>query len=145
MAPKADKASVPATTNKDYSELSFTELQALISGGEVAHIQEIDDVVRIEKESLIDRPFVITGWSYNPDGDMGDFVVVQLTTMDNKHGFFSDGSTGIKDQLLAAENKMGSRKPIYLPKGLRVSSYMYLDPTDSKSKPAQTFYLNNAE
>lgn len=134
-----------ATTETDYSALTFGELQALISTGKVAHIQEVDDLVRVDKEALIGQPFVITDWAYNPDGDMGDFMVCRLTTMDDQHRFFSDGSTGIKDQLLEYEKKMGSKKPIYLPKGLRVSNYNYVDPTDGKSKPASTFYLNNED
>lgn len=139
MSKNADVA-VPEV---DYTTLTFAQLQELMSTGSVAHIQDIDDVVKVEKETLVGKPFVITAWRYNAEGSMGDFMVVQITTMDNEHRFFVDGSTGIKDQLMTYEAKLGRQVPIFVPKGLRVSNYTYHDESTGKDLPATTYYINN--
>jgi hypothetical protein len=127
----------------DYTTLTFSQLQELMSTGTVAHIQDIDDVVKVEKETLVGKPFVITGWRYNPEGSLGDFMFVKITTMDNERRSFVDGSTGIKDQLRTYEAKLGKQVPIYVPKGLRVSNYTYHDEISGKDIPATTYYINN--
>lgn len=124
-------------------EMTFEALLAAMQAGDVAHIQEIDDLVKAGKENLVGIPFFITSWKYNPEGAHGEFVTVFVTKMDNSHGFFADGSTGIKDQLHEFEIKMGGQRPIYVPKGLRVSNYNYIDPEDGKTKPSSTYYINN--
>lgn len=145
MPPKATKAVVPVTPTGGFDDMTYNELIALIDSGQVAHIQEIDDLVRAQKEALVGVAFVITEWSLNPDGDLGEFVTVKVVTEKGEHRFFSDGSTGIKDQLKAAEAKMGGRKPILVPKGLRVSNYMYHDENLGKDIPAATYYIDNSD
>ena len=141
---KTTTTDVAVPAQADVNELSFSELMAMLDAGTVTHIQEIDELRKVEKEQLVGKPFVITSWRYNPDGDMGDFMVVQIVTTDDEKLFFVDGSTGIKDQLLAYEAKLGgSQRPIYVPKGLRVSNYTYHDELQGKDIPAQTFYINN--
>lgn len=115
----------------------------MMDGGIVAHIQEVDEVRKVEKETLMGKPFILTSWHYQPDGDFGEFAVCEVTTIDDEKLLFIDGSTGIKDQLKLYEQKLGGVKPIYVPKGLRVSNYTYDDPFDGKSKPASTYYFSN--
>jgi hypothetical protein len=141
---KTTSTDVVTTTGVDLNELTFSELMSMMDAGTVSHIQDIDELRKIEKAELVGKPFVITSWRYNPDGDMGDFMVVQITTKDDEKLFFVDGSTGIKDQLLGYQEKMdGAQRPIFVPKGLRVSNYTYKDEISGKDIPASTYYINN--
>lgn len=132
------------TLNSNLDHASFAELMQLFDAGGVTHIQELDDRVPVEKEALLGMAFVITEWRHNPEGQMGEFVVCKLTTMDDQHLLFTDGSTGIKEQLLTFQKENGN-KPIFVPKGLRKSDYTVDDPFNpGKKLAATTYYLSNA-
>jgi len=129
--------------DQDIDKMTFDDLQQYFDSGAVTHIQELDDVVVVEKDTLVDKEMVITSWRLRTDDEsngFGPYVVVKCALRDGSHVVFADGSTGIKEQLIAFD----THNPIYLPKGLRVSTYMWTDPADGKEKPAKTFYLNNA-
>ena len=125
------------------SDLTYEALLALASEGEVISVRDLDDRTQYNKADLIGQPFIITDWSFNPEGNYGEFTLVKFTTPADDHGFFTDGSTGIKDQLKLWMDKLGGIRPIFVPKGLRVSAYTYTDPSDGKEKPAETYYISN--
>lgn len=144
---KAD-ASTPAIPEPDVKELrslSFAELQAMFDAGNVLHITDVDDVRLVEKEQLVGKTFIITDWVEKDTGQYDNpFVIVHVTTPTDEHLVFTDGSTGIRDQLNTYLAKMGGTKqPIYVPKGLRVSNYIYHDELSGKDIPATTYYINN--
>lgn len=128
----------PDTLNTNLEGMTYAQLVAMLDGGNAVRIDELDDTVVFDKADLINRGFVITKWRHNPTGEMGEFVVCEITVMDGTHGIFTDGSTGIKDQLL----KFQENRPIIVPKGLRKSDYTYTDDFGVKT-PASTYYLSN--
>lgn len=128
----------PDTMNNDLEGMTYAQLLALLDGGNAVRMDELDDTVVFDKTDLVGRAFVITNWRHNPEGNMGEFVVCKITVQDGTHGLFTDGSTGIKDQLL----KFNEGRPIIVPKGLRKSDYMYKDDFGNMI-PATTFYLSN--
>jgi hypothetical protein len=121
--------------------MSYAELVGLVDTGAVTHIQDIDDVITIDKDDLVGHAMVITSWELKLTSDYGaPYVVVKVATADGRHAVFADGSTGIRDQL----ERYGHTGPILVPKGLRVSNYQWTDPADGIAKPAKTFYIDNA-
>lgn len=91
------------------------------------------------KEVMKDVPHVIMDWKFSK-GDYGeDFVIVRAMTTDNRKVVYNDGSTGIRQQLRQYEEAHG-KNPVYS-NGLRVSEYLYTDPSDGKEKPATTWYI----
>ena len=141
---------VADTLDHNLEHMSFQELMGLFDEGGIVHIQEIDDELPVEKADLVGRPLIITSWRHNPKGQFGEdseFIVarIKLLGMSNEtlNRFFTDGSTGIKDQLLSWREKMGDR-PLYAPKGLRRSDYLVDDPFNPGTQmKATTFYISN--
>lgn len=163
------KASVPATQESrvvpgmdfdgeihdvaqldNHGDLGFQELMAQLDAGGISHIGDIDEQRKVEKDKLIGKAFILTSWKFRPGeyGPESDFAVCEITTKDNEKLLFTDGSTGIKDQLKTYERKLAklgrpSVSPIYVPNGLMVSNYMWTDPSDGIAKPASTYYFSN--
>lgn len=124
------------------SDMSYEELLGLMDSGQLVHVAEIGFRMPIEKEALVGIPFVITNW-VSKLGDMGSYVRVEIVTRGGDKRFFSDGSTGIRDQLEFALNKLGGViRPVYVPNGLRASNYVYHNPDTGEHLPATTYYLN---
>lgn len=135
---------VALRSNAEIDKMPFDELVKLLGdAGGIVHVTELDDRVRFAKEDLIGKPLIITGWKFST-GDLGTYSVCNITTTDNQHGFFADGSTGIRDQLQKWTQDMGGVRPIYAPKGLRSSKYMADDGKGNKI-PAETFYISNEQ
>lgn len=132
------------------SELAQLSFDDLVSGTTI-EVSDIDERQVFEKESLVGKKMFILQWAYR-SGDYGsDYAVVFVVTEDGK-GIFTDGGTGIKEQLFQYEQIMTERNlwddfakgGIYLPKGLRVSHYTYTDDS-GKEQPAKTYYLDNSK
>lgn len=109
-----------------------------------------DGFTKIEKERLIDKEFVLLGYTFakdttgnNADNDESKtFVICRVVLRDGRKLFFTDGSTGVMAQCraLADANIVGG---IYVARGLRVSEYEIV--VDGKSQPASTFYFDTAK
>lgn len=113
-----------------------------------------------DKPSLVGTPFIILDWR-RLSGDMGMFATVRVLTRDGKRIRFSDGSSGVYQQLLQIEierEKKGHKalsQGVLVRKGLRASEYyVYKDsrevipkdlvdtvPKEQKLK-ANTYYLD---
>lgn len=140
MAKKADSIAVPQS--RDLSELDYDQIVALLDTGEVAHIQELDDRILFDKDSLVNTSFVITKVMFKagdyPDpatGQTKEFAVVEVVTKDKGRGVFIDGSTGVCMQL----SKFYEGRPIIVPAGLIRSDY-----TNEYGK-GSTYYLSNQD
>jgi hypothetical protein len=140
----------PAPDKQGLEELSFEELME-VSQFTVA---DVDEFQPVDKETLVNRPMFILAWTFK-DGDYGpesEYAFVAVRSTDGL-GWFTDGGTGIKDQLRRYQAKLekdgvwedfknGKLGGLRVPNGLRVSNYTYTD-EDGTEKPGHTFYINN--
>lgn len=89
---------------------------------------------KIDKKHLVGVGFIIVDYKFQI-GEFGeDYVFVQVVTVTDKKVFFTDGSTGIREQLRVLQG-LGIRGGVLVPNGLAVSEYEY------EGKPAVTYYL----
>jgi hypothetical protein len=107
----------------------------------------------VEKDQLIDQPFGITGVRFRQNDQKIVFAEVETVSADGNQAAFQDASTGVRDQLIKLLTERGVKDwangewhdiKLYVPRGLRVSKYEWVDKTDGKRKQAQTFYLTTA-
>jgi hypothetical protein len=128
-------------------EQAIREAANLFTGG-IINAQEYEAV---DKEDLIDKPFLILSWEKGVKSDYrdGEFVIVKAITPDNKKILFTDGSTGIRDYLFRVTARTGRTGGVNAVKGLRVSKYgLTADdmPCDMDSPDrvgiGATYYLN---
>lgn len=77
---------------------------------------------RVDKETLVNRPFMILYWDIEP-GDSGQYAVVNCMDTNNTKFSFSDGSSGVMEQLVSIQEKTGRHQGIFVPNGLRESKY----------------------
>lgn len=114
-----------------------------------------DDYPVIDKERLINRPFMALTWSISKPANESygtPYIVVRGILRGGKRFRFTDGSTGICEQLIKLTEqriKSGFAVPnagLICPNGLRKSEYTYRD-TDKDGNPvdapASTFYIDN--
>lgn len=107
-----------------------------------------DGFEEVDKKDLINRTFIIVmakvsfSQEYTTDdGDPAPFVILKVITKDGKRFRFSDGSTGISNQIMMLEAKReGGAVGAIMPKGLTVSEYKFVD-EKGKETPAKTYYL----
>lgn len=100
----------------------------------------------VSKDTLVDKPFLITNIRFNKSGDFGGFVSVCVLDEEQRMLVFNDGSTGVYEQLRQMTEKTHRFSGIMCRKGLRVSEYKYQEKDfDGEpmgpEKPAKTFYL----
>ena len=115
-----------------------------------ASVDMADDFPEIAKEKLVNRPFLMLGWTVSdPEtSENGQYVVVRGITSEGQRFRFADGSTGIFRQLarLTYERvQNGSATPnagLLCPNGLSRSDYTTM--IDGKPTKATTFYVNNS-
>jgi hypothetical protein len=134
---------------------SFESALALLEGNGVtvdtAAVVMPDEFPEIEKKDLVNVPVMLLTWNIsNPErGEFeGQYIVVRGITRAGKRFRFSDGSTGIFQQLrklTGVRIQQGYSTPnagLIVEKGLVKSDYTF---TDDKGKPtnATTFYLAN--
>ena len=95
------------------------------------------------KDELIGVPMLITRISEGKDQKYGQpFLIVEGITATDKSFLFTDGSTGVQDELRALMYKNNGRTAGFiLENGLSKSEYTYKDPSDNKDKPAVTFHI----
>lgn len=104
-------------------------------------------VINKDKDMLLSKPFILRNVSLSKDDDTEqEYIVGHLVTKDNELYVMTDGSTGIKDQLVKLINKRKSdghptpNQGIVIPNGLRKSEYFHVG-EDGKKQPATTYYL----
>lgn len=106
--------------------------------------QEIGDGFKLleNKDQLIGVPFIAVTWDFH-QGTHGEFVSVKLVTKDGGKFIVNDGSTGIRDQIIAYTAKKKTQGGLFCEKGLRRSNYTYKDEQD-KEVQATTYYLDTS-
>lgn len=105
---------------------------------------EIGDGFKLleNKDQLIGIPFFAVTWDFH-QGDHGEFVSVKVMAKDGQKYIVNDGSSGIRDQLMAYSAKKNVQGGLLCEKGLRRSNYEYEDESGQK-KPATTYYLDTS-
>lgn len=121
---------------------SFDDAVALIksSGMATATSSDFGDGFTVveNKDSLLKVPFLVLSWNFS-EGEFGDMVVMRIVTRAGDKLVLIDGSTGIREQM----RKIGERfnGALFCERGLRKSTYPYVDPKSGKSNMASTYYL----
>jgi hypothetical protein len=141
-AQTAVPAVIEAPSPTELEVMSYQDLMALMDSGNAVHIQELEDRVMMDQATLVNMPLVITGWKFS-NGSFGEFAIVQGITHLGTKFIFTDGGTGITEQLHMYQAKLDGIRPIAVPKGLRRSDYLYHDAAEDKDIPATTFYISN--
>lgn len=105
----------------------------------------------VEKDTLVDVPFVVLDWRVSSsdayervvDGIItsSEFVIVQVGTADGQKLLFTDGGVGIRPVLEQFTEDTGTRAGLLCRRGLRRSDYQR-KMEDGTSKAATTFYLS---
>lgn len=106
--------------------------------------EEIGDGFKLleNKDQLIGIPMLLVTWDFH-QGDHGEFVSAKVVTRDNQKFIVNDGSSGIRDQLVAYSAKKFRQGGLFCDKGLRRSDYKYTD-ENGIEKPATTYYLDTS-
>lgn len=139
-----DKALTTVNSGLDPTAMTFDELVASL-GADLIDINELEPREQFDKDDLVNVPFIVTSVKLHMTGDFGTpWVVVELKTATNKVGWFTDGSTGVAQQLLRIHTINPSAKAIKVPYGLTKSEY---NTEDASGRPirAYTYYLNTAK
>lgn len=92
------------------------------------------------KDQLIGTQILLLSWDFYM-GDHGEFAAIRVVTRDGRKLVVNDGSSGIRDQLMAYEAKTQRKGGLLVEKGFRRSDYEYEDEKGQK-KPATTYYLD---
>lgn len=127
---------------RSLEELSFQEM---MDAG-VVDISDIDDVVVVDQAELVGVPLILFSWEIKSSQTYGGvYALCRVKTADGTR-VFADGGTGICEQLERYKQRMmndglSGFEPIYMAKGLRVSSYQ--KEVDGKMIPAKTYYFDN--
>lgn len=105
----------------------------------------------VEKETLVDVPFVVLDWRVSNsdayervvDGVIvsSEFIIVQVGTADGSRLLFTDGGVGIRPVLEQFTSDTNSRAGLLCRRGLRVSKYSK-KMEDGTSRDATTYYLS---
>ena len=107
----------------------------------------------IEKDKLVDQPFGITGVRFRQNEQKIVFAEVETINADGTQTSFQDASTGVRDQLIKYLTEQGIKDvpngdwhdiKLFVPRGLRVSRYEFVDKVTGKRNQASTFYLTTA-
>jgi hypothetical protein len=111
-----------------------------------------DGTDRVQKELLVGKAFIILALDF-PMGDKGEYALVRGMTHNGTKVRFSDGGTGIYQQLsnwMARNNEQF--RPLWVPNGLTASKYTVRDDDgnpilDEKGleTKAVTYYINTTD
>lgn len=106
--------------------------------------EEIGDGFKLleNKDLLSGVQSLFVTWDFH-QGDHGEFVSAKVVTVDGAKYIVNDGSSGIRDQLMAYTAKHNTQGGLFCAKGLRRSDYKYTD-EDGTEKPATTYYLDTS-
>jgi hypothetical protein len=102
------------------------------------------------KRNLVGRDTVLLEWKFRTDeeGTGNEFVVVRAVYKDNRNNvhrvIFTDGSTGICDQLRNFSRNTGRYGNLRVINGLVASDYTVTG-DDGQKKGATTFYISTDE
>lgn len=105
-------------------------------------------VLNKDKDVLLSRPFYIRWFRFGQDDVTKKYYTV-FYAVDRENNMYAvtDGSTGIKQQLVTLYNKRAADKHatpdgnVLVANGLRKSEYIYTDPNTGEQSPAVTYYL----
>ncbi|ARK07692.1 hypothetical protein Toil_gp09 [Rhodococcus phage Toil] len=104
-----------------------------------------DGFTLTDKSELIGTEMLILAWRLQDKEDQTKkfgqpWVIVRAVTRDNRKVVFTDGSTGVRDQLIGIQSLSDRTGGIHALNGLRVSTYDYTD-NQGVTKEANTFYI----
>lgn len=125
---------------------------------------QLDGLTLVDKLTLIDVPFRITGLSFRTAStNSARLVEVDAERADGTTFSFNDSSTGVKEQLVSYLGKIGKdhvvelddeylafteAEKLVVPDGLRVSEYEVPEKVNGrntgKMRKARTFYLTTS-
>lgn len=119
--------------------------------GVFAGFDVIEGFDPIDKATLTGKPFGITGVRFRVNDSKVMFAEVEIVDEAGETLAFIDSSTGVRDQLAKYLTDVKKVDPIknlggwfdvqlYVPRGLRVSSYEVTD-DKNRTKQAKTYYL----
>lgn len=91
-----------------------------------------------DKDNLVGTEFVVIDWR-ELGGTFGNYAFVEIVTRDNKHGFFTDGGTGILPKLIDVQMATGRKSGLYAPRGLTRSEYD--TEVEGRTVHGVTFYI----
>lgn len=146
-------ATIPLISEESFRSIgSFADAVALANetyGGVVTAAELLSDgFASIDKEELINKPFLVLAYRINKskdhfdeNGEAAEFVIVRIVFESGEKYFFTDGSTGVLTQFQKLQSH-GIYGGVMAPKGLRVSEYEYTNDSGKKSI-AKTFYVNS--
>lgn len=155
---KADAA--PSTEIAEIDGLSDDQLRNLTAPDQVYGLfgaENVEEVNRYigtgftlidDKTKLLGIPFVVVRYAVNEstkvtrDGKPALFSTIYLITGSGEKFIINDGSTGIHAQCQEILAQRGKLSGLYVPKGLRVSTYEYND--NGTTTEASTFYFATA-
>lgn len=130
---------------------SFSDILNLADG----NIESAADVLGYgfglleDKDRLLGIEFIIVRYEvHQSDKVKGkQFATIHVMTRSGDKFIVNDGSTGIMQQLAELKEKRngGNICPLFVPRGLRASTYEYTDPATGQVSEATTYYLNTAK
>lgn len=140
--PTAEEASV-AIAEPIVDVLNLASFEDALRVFESVGVVETETYEITDKAELVNVPFIITEWKYGKEMKYGEtpWVVCEGITKDDKRFLFTDGSTGIAQQLVDILEAKGRSKGILVGRGLVRSDYTYMDES-GKEIPATTYYLS---
>lgn len=124
---------------------SFEDALALLAEAGIAPVSSDDYgdgfALLKDKNLLLNREFLIMEFRIVPsDKFEGEFVVVHLVTDKGEKYIMTDGSTGIKDQLVEIARR-GRTNGIHCKSGLTKSDYTHTNETTGEQTAATTYYI----
>jgi hypothetical protein len=123
-------------------EMSFSEM---MDAG-VIDISEVDDVIAVDQEELVGKPFILFEWDIKPSAMYGgQYALCRVKTAEGTR-VFADGGTGISEQLERYKNRLAKLdenefSPLYFHFGLRASHYN--KEVEGSVISAVTYYFDN--
>ena len=91
----------------------------------------------VDKQTLVDVPFLIVDVKFN-QGDFGEYAAVLIMLKDGSRAVFTDGSSGVCQQLLRLQDMTDGRMAgIAVRRGLKKSEY------EKDGRLAHTYWLAN--
>lgn len=141
----ADKSTSVATTERIITNDNLRDIKSMedaiaLLDGQVDNSADVigtgaDILSGADKDKLLGIPFLAISWSFNL-GDFGPFVSINVITDKGDKYVINDGSTGIRDQLVAFTDQSGRQTGLLCRKGLRKSEY------DNEHGHGVTYYIS---
>lgn len=141
------------TTEELKALQSFEDIEKLLAEKEIevhSASEEMGDGFALldNKAELADKPLMFVSWSFAPGDFQEEFVAARvmcrLSNGTTGKYVIIDGGTGIRKQLREYTDAHGGKQGgLFVAKGLRESTYDYVDEKGETSK-ATTWYVNTS-